>query len=105
MSHSRFGDWRAQHLGKRRFRSRRHAWAVIIRMWLRERRWDTLQPYTCRWGSSHAAGRTAPPHIHIGHGKYTPGARARHQLNLRVIWPYYRARRRWRHRASVRESR
>ena len=96
MRHHRYGDWRAGHHGKRRFRTRRRAWLVIARIWLRERRWDTLQPYTCRWGPDWNAGRTAEPHIHIGHGKYTPGSRARYQLNKRVVWPFYRARSHWR---------
>lgn len=96
MGNNRFGDWRAGHCGKKRYRSRRRAWAVIIRIWLRERRWDTLQPYSCRWGYRYDLGRVFPEHVHIGHGRYTPGDRARHQLNLRVVWPFYRTRARWR---------
>jgi hypothetical protein len=96
VKHHRYGDWRAAHYGKRRYRTRRQAWLVIARIWLRERRLDSLEPYTCRWGADWNAGRSAPPHIHIGHGKYTPASRARHQLNLRVVWPLYRARARFR---------
>lgn len=96
MKHHRYGDWRAAHYGKRRYRSRRRAWLAILRIWLRERRWDSLQPYTCRWGPDWNKGRTGEPHIHIGHGKYTPGGRAGYWLNRHVVWPCYRARTRWR---------
>jgi hypothetical protein len=94
--HHRYGDWRAAHCGKRRYHSRWRAWLVIARIWLRERRADSLQPYTCRWGPDWSAGRTAEPHVHIGHGKYTPAQRLRRQVKRRVVWPLYRLRARWR---------
>jgi hypothetical protein len=96
VKHHRYGDWRAAHYGKRRYRSRRRAWLVIFSIWLRERHTDSLQPYTCRWGPDWNKGRAGEPHIHIGHGRYTPADRARHWVKRVVVWPFYRARARWR---------
>jgi hypothetical protein len=84
------------HGGKRRYQSRRRAWLVIFRIWIRERRFDTLTPYTCRWAHHWDDGKTGLPHIHIGHGRYTAQQRLAHQVKLLIVWPYYRRRSRWR---------
>jgi hypothetical protein len=96
VGHHRYENWRSAHHGKFRYRSRRRAWLAVFRIWLREHRFDSLEPYTCRWGPDWEKGRTAEPHIHIGHGKFQPSERARHWLRRHAVWPYYRARRRWR---------
>lgn len=101
---SRKGQWLAAHCGKRKYRSRWHAWAVILRIWVRNRVIDSLEPYTCTWAPHWSQGRTGAPHIHIGHGRYAPFSWLRRQLHLYVVWPYYRARRRYRRRRKSKQG-
>ncbi len=89
---SAFYRWHAEHAGKRKFASRRQAWRFIVRLWIRDRRIDSLEPYECRWAPLWDQGRTAAPHLHVGHGKHTPGGRLTRHLRQHVVWPYFRAR-------------
>ena len=97
-------NWLAQHGRKRVYRSRWRAWLAILSLWARERKADSLMPYYCTRTDDWRAGRTGVPHVHIGHSRYSQVARLRHAVNKRVVWPYYRARSRWRNaRKPVRE--
>jgi hypothetical protein len=88
-------DWRHAHYGKRVYRSRLRAWLAILRIWLRERRRpDALEPYACRYASRFGDGKASEPHVHIGHGRWTPQARARRRLRRMFLYPFFRARRR-----------
>lgn len=91
--------WWYQHgRGKWRYRTRWTAWRAVLRIWIRERKVDTLVPYECRWTADWSAGRTGPLHYHIGHGRHTLRDRFRYQLRHRIVYPFYRARsrcRRW----------
>lgn len=60
---SAFYRWHAEHAGKRKFASRRQAWWFIVRLWIRDRRIDSLEPYECRWAPLWDQGRTAAPHL------------------------------------------
>jgi len=91
---SRYNDWRSKHYGKRVYPSRGRAWLAILRIWLQERRRpDSLQPYACRYTARADAGPSGKPHVHIGHGRYTPQARANRWLRLAFVYPFFRARR------------
>lgn len=94
----RYYQWRAEHGRKRVYRSRGRAWLAIFRLWARERKIDSLMPYWCRRTDDWREGKKGLPHVHIGHSRYAPVARAVHQVNKKAIWPCYRARSRWRRR-------
>jgi hypothetical protein len=91
---NQFLEWRACHGTKRTYPTRTRARLVICRIWLRERRIDSLQPYTCTWADHWERGRTAAPHIHIGHARRAYPERAGHWLRKYLLWPFYRLRRR-----------
>jgi len=93
MGRSKYNDWRFKHYGKRVYPSRWRAWLAILHIWVRERRFDSLVPYACRWAGRADEGKTAGVHIHIGHGRYTPQARARRRLRQMFVYPFFRARR------------
>jgi hypothetical protein len=92
--------WLSEHCGKVTFRSRAHAWRVIIKMFLREPGADRLylSPYECRREASRPSRgiwvpqRNAAPHIHIGHSQHAPYPRLRGKLRHKVKYPLYRAR-------------
>lgn len=98
---NRYLDWRHKHYGKRTYPSQQRAWLAIGHIWLRQQHLDSLVPYICRHTARADAGETGPPHVHIGHGRHTPQARARYQLDRKVVWPFYRARARWRQRQKM----
>ena len=93
-SKKKYNDWRFRHYGKRAYPSRCRAWLAILHIWLRERRFDSLVPYTCRYTARAGEGKAGESHIHIGHGRYTPQARARRRLRRMFLYPFFRARRR-----------
>jgi|SRR5579871_2792233 len=85
--------WLAQHCGKVTFRSRAHAWRVILGMAVRQRKLDLyLHSYECRW-TARPPSRTAPPHIHVGHSKNAPWPRLKRTLRHWLVYPCLRARR------------
>lgn len=90
--------WWRSHLQKKPLPTRRAAWRRVLRLQLRDRRPDFgLRPYACTFGSW--PDKTAPLHYHVGHGKRL-SRRSRRRLACRVrkltIYPYYRARSRYR---------
>lgn len=103
--------WAAQHGCKRVYRSRGRAWLVIVRLWVKDRqvvnyrrgRARFLVPYECTWTDNYHEDRRGPAHIHIGHQSWH-GSAARRRLHRwvlwpwqrHVLWPFYRARSRWR---------
>lgn len=85
--------WWYQHgRGKVRYATRWRARRAVLSIWARELRLDSLQPYECRWTADWTAGRSGEPHWHIGHGRFTPGQRARRVIRHLVVYPYYRCR-------------
>lgn len=111
MTRRQYQKWAAQHGRKRAYRSHARAWLTIARICIRERevtsRWrgsrTMLVPYDCRWTDRWEAGKSGPVHVHIGHQAWN-GSRAKRRLHhlviypvrRGVIWPFFRARRRWR---------
>lgn len=103
--------WAAQHGCKRVYRSRASAWAAIARLWVKDRKVVShrrgharfLVPYSCTWTDDYHEDRRGPAHVHIGHQSWR-GSAARRRLHRWVIWPwqravlwpYCRARSRWR---------
>lgn len=103
--------WLAQHGVKRVYRSHARAWLVIIRLHVKDRevisrrRGDArfLVPYDCTWTDDWRAGRNGAVHVHIGHQRWKT-SRLRRRVHFFlvwphrrfILWPYYRARRRWR---------
>jgi|FreactTroBogLake_1042271.scaffolds.fasta_scaffold84538_2 hypothetical protein len=72
------------------YQTRFRACRAILRLWLQQRRIDSLQPYECRWGPVWEHGRSYPMHYHIGHGYYTVPDRVSYQCRHLVVYPWRR---------------
>ena len=93
--------WQQGHQGKRVYRSRSRAWLMILRIWARERRLDSLTPYVCYYTDRLEDRKTGDPHIHIGHTRWTRSRRLRRRARRMFLYPFFRARRQVKVRAST----
>lgn len=97
--HWRYIKWLRKHGQKHVYPSRGRAWLSIFRIWLQERRIDSLQPYACYFTDDPGEPRGTVPHIHIGHGRVSTGVWIKRKLQKKLqkaVSPLFRARSRTR---------
>lgn len=90
-----YASYHKGHRRKKKYANRFRAWQAILSIWWRERKIDSLRPYTCRWHDNQRKGQTAAPHLHIGHDRDVRKRyrRWRQTYRKRFYWPCYRLRR------------
>lgn len=98
-------DWRWRHARKRVYGSRHEAWLAVLRLWIRQRHWDSLQPYECRWGEVHELRKSYPLHYHIGHGPRGLPTRIRYRLRYMIVYPWRRLKSSARYKLRARDIR